>query len=202
MLKLNFFLLFPFIIITIFTLHVTADEDFNGFVYAGCSQPHYDPDSSYESSVDSVLTSLSNAASSTTYTNIASPSSTTYVCGLFQCRSDLPVSFCESCVHDAISRFSTLCPTAAGAAVQLRSCFVRYGNDSFLGKPDNTVLFKNCGAPPLSGGYNDAELPGLRDTALGALVSPAAPPSGGAYRIGGAGYVQVRLVIVLLLAFF
>jgi hypothetical protein len=33
-------------------------------------------------------------------------------------------------------------------------------------------------------------------------VSPAAPPSGGAYRIGGAGYVQVRLVIVLLLAFF
>ncbi|KAF3331550.1 cysteine-rich repeat secretory protein 60-like protein [Carex littledalei] len=185
----NFTLLYLFIIISIFTLPVRADEDFNGFVYAGCSQPHYDPGSSYESSVNSILTSLSNAASSTTYTNITSPAST-FVCGLFQCRSDLPVSYCDSCIHDAISRLSTLCPLAAGAGVQLRSCFLRYGNDSFLGKPDNNVLYKDCGAPPPNGGYNDAELPGMRDAALGALVAAAAPPSGGAYRIGGAGYVQ------------
>ncbi|KAJ4792929.1 cysteine-rich RECEPTOR-like kinase [Rhynchospora pubera] len=186
----NFFLTSLFLIISICTLHAKADEDFNGFVYAGCSQPHYDPGSSYESSVNSVLTSLSNAASYTTYTNITAPSTTPFVCGLFQCRSDLPVSFCESCIHDAISRLSTLCPSATGAAVQLRACFLKYGNDSFLGKPDNTVLYKTCGTPEPNGGYNDAELPGMRDAALGALVAAAAPPSGGAYRIGGAGYVQ------------
>lgn len=197
----NFTLLSLFIIISIFTLPVRADEDFNGFVYAGCSQPHYDPGSSYESSVNSVLTSLTNAAGSTTYTNITSPDST-FVCGLFQCRSDLPVSYCDSCIHDAVSRLSTLCPLAAGAGVQLRSCFLRYGNDSFLGKPDNNVLYKDCGAPPPNGGYNDAELPGMRDTALGALVAAAAPPSGGAYRIGGAGYVQVYLTLVFPVAIF
>ncbi|KAJ3694853.1 hypothetical protein LUZ60_000230 [Juncus effusus] len=182
---LSLFFLFP-----LSKFLTEASEDYNGFIYAGCSEPHYDPGSSYESSVNSILTSLSNVASLTTYTNVTSPASTTFVCGLFQCRSDLPTSFCESCVHDAISRLSTLCPSATGAAVQLRSCFLKYGNDSFLGKQDTSVLYKNCGAPSPNGGYNSGDFPGMRDAALGALVAAAAPPAGGAYRIGGAGYVQ------------
>jgi hypothetical protein len=68
--------------------------------------------------------------------------------------------------------------------VQLRACFVRYGNDSFLGKQDTTVLFKKCGSPPGS-----ASGAAMRDSTLGAFIAAAAPVGGG-YRTGGSGVVQ------------
>jgi hypothetical protein len=47
--------------------------------------------------------------------------------------------------RSAINMLSSLCSWSAGGAVQLRACFVSYGNDSFLGKQDTAVLFKKCG---------------------------------------------------------
>ena len=61
---------------------------------------------------------------------------------------------------------------------------MRYGNDSFLGKQDTTVLFKKCGGTP-----GDSGGVAMRDSALGALVAAAAPEGGG-YRAGGSGAVQ------------
>ncbi|KAF0899447.1 hypothetical protein E2562_019949 [Oryza meyeriana var. granulata] len=64
--------------------------------------------------------------------------------GVVACRDT-----CESRPSDsAISRLSSLCAWATGGAVQLRACFVRYGNDTFLGKQDTAVLFKKCGGSP------------------------------------------------------
>ncbi|KAF7085748.1 hypothetical protein CFC21_089144 [Triticum aestivum] len=108
----------------------------------------------------------------------------TPVAGLYQCRSDLPASVCTGCVRSAIARLSSLCSWSAGGAVQLRSCFVRYGNDSFVGKPNTAVLFKKCGGSP-----GDAGGAAMRDSALGGLASSVAP-AGGGYRAGGAGGVQ------------
>ncbi|XP_073010747.1 plasmodesmata-located protein 7-like [Typha latifolia] len=179
-------LLVPLLSSTSRVILVIGADDYNGFVYAGCSQPRYDAGSAYEYSVDSVLTSLTNAADFTSYANFSSPSPP-LVSGLLQCRSDLPLSACDSCVRSALSQLSTLCPFAAGAAVQLRACFIRYGNDSFLGKPDNTLLYKKCSADQGSGGGGGPDgsvsFIGMRDAAVGSLV-------GGAYRVGGAGYVQ------------
>jgi hypothetical protein len=86
--------------------------------------------------------------------------------------------------RSAINMLSSLCSWSAGGAVQLRACFVRYGNDSFLGKQDTAVLFKKCGGTP-----GDAGGVAMRDSALGALVAAAAPEGGG-YRAGGSGAVQ------------
>jgi hypothetical protein len=47
--------------------------------------------------------------------------------------------------RSAINMLSSLCSWSAGGTVQLRACFVNYGNDSFLGKQDTAVLFKKCG---------------------------------------------------------
>ncbi|XP_051192811.1 plasmodesmata-located protein 6 [Lolium perenne] len=161
-----------------------AAEDDKAFVYAGCSQGRYDAGTQYESGVDSVLTSLANSAPYAPYANITSPSAAAPVAGLYQCRSDLPAAVCNGCVRSAISRLSSLCSWSTGGAVQLHDCFVRYGNDSFVGKPNTAVLFKKCGGSP-----GDAGGVAMRDSALGALAAAAAP-AGGGYRAGGSGGVQ------------
>nr|XP_020170088.2 LOW QUALITY PROTEIN: plasmodesmata-located protein 6 [Aegilops tauschii subsp. strangulata] len=170
-------------VLSLLLLRARADDD-SAFVYAGCSQGRYDAGTQYESGVDSVLTSLANSAPYAPYANITSPSALPPVAGLYQCRSDLPASVCTGCVRSAISRLSSLCSWSAGGAVQLRSCFVRYGNDSFVGKPNTAVLFKKCGGSP-----GDAGGAAMRDSALGGLASSVAP-AGGGYRAGGAGGVQ------------
>ncbi|XP_062228616.1 plasmodesmata-located protein 6-like [Phragmites australis] len=161
-------------------------DDYTAFVYAGCSQARYDPGSQYAADVDTALSSLVNSAGYTTYANYTSPSAASGLDGVYQCRSDLPTAVCGGCVKSAVSKLSSLCNSAAGAAVQLRACFVRYGNDSFLGKQDTTVLFKKCGGESGAG----SGVVAMRDAALGALVAAAAPADEGSYRAGAAGYVQ------------
>ncbi|KAG8059518.1 hypothetical protein GUJ93_ZPchr0002g26654 [Zizania palustris] len=173
------------LLLSLLLARARGGDDYFGFVYAGCSQGRYDSGSPYASGVESVLTSVANSAPYSPYGNFTSPSpSSSSVVGLYQCRSDLPAAVCSGCVRSAISRLSSLCAWAAGGAVQLRTCFVRYGNDTFLGKQDTTVLFKKCGGSP-----GDASGAAMRDSALGALVAAAAP-AGGGYRAGGSGGVQ------------
>ncbi|KAF8723649.1 hypothetical protein HU200_021607 [Digitaria exilis] len=162
-------------------------DDYTAFVYAGCSQARYEPGSQYAADVDTTLSSLINSAAYTSYANYTSPS-TPQLAGVYQCRSDLPAAVCGACVKSAASKLSSLCNSASGAAVQLRACFVRYGNDSFLGKPDTTVLFKKCGGE----NAGDTGVVAMRDAALAALVNAAAAPvaGDGSYRAGAAGYVQ------------
>ncbi|KAJ1258856.1 hypothetical protein BS78_10G107600 [Paspalum vaginatum] len=168
------------------TMPARGGDDYTAFVYAGCSQARYDPGSQYAADVDTALSSLVNSAGYTAYSNYTSPSSATGLAGVYQCRSDLPAAVCGGCVKSAVSKLSSLCNSAAGAAVQLRACFVRYGNDSFLGKPDTTVLFKKCGGESAG----DTGVVAMRDAALGALVAASAPANEGSYRAGAAGYVQ------------
>ncbi|KAL5212221.1 hypothetical protein ABZP36_023068 [Zizania latifolia] len=173
------------LLVSLLLARARGDDDYSGFVYAGCSQGRYESGSWYASDVESVLTSVANSAPYAPYANFTSTSaSSSSVVGLYQCRSDLPAAVCSGCVRSAISRLSSHCTWAAGGAVQLRACFVRYSNDTFLGKQDTTVLFKKCGGSP-----GDAGGAAMRDSALGALVAAAAP-AGEGYRAGGSGGVQ------------
>uniref|UniRef100_A0A804QVV5 Gnk2-homologous domain-containing protein n=1 Tax=Zea mays TaxID=4577 RepID=A0A804QVV5_MAIZE len=168
------------------TMPARGGDDYTAFVYAGCSQGRYDPGSQYAADVDTALSSLANSAGFTAYANYTSPSPSGLE-GVYQCRSDLPAAVCGVCVKSAVSKLASLCSAAAGAAVQLRACFARYGNDSFLGKQDTTVLFKKCGG----GDGDDAGVAAMRDAALGALVAAGGGGGdGGSYRAGAAGYVQ------------
>ncbi|KAJ4801075.1 Cysteine-rich repeat secretory protein 60 [Rhynchospora pubera] len=171
-----------YLLLSLLPIFALSDDGYNAFVYAGCSLPHYDPGSLYESAVDSSLASLINSAVFTSYSNFTSPS--TSLSALYQCRSDLPASVCSSCLRAAVSQLSALCPSAAGATIQLRACLIKYSNESFIGKPDTTLLYKKCGAPAASYG---GDVIGMRDAALGTIQA-----SGGAYRVGGAGYVQAE----------
>ncbi|KZV29331.1 cysteine-rich repeat secretory protein 12 [Dorcoceras hygrometricum] len=155
------------------------------FVYLGCSQLKYNPNSPYQSSVDSVLASLVNSASFTSYNSLNNsiPGSATneVVYGLFQCRGDLiSPGDCHDCVADAVSRLGTLCVGASGGALQYDGCYVRYDNVSFLGVEDKTVVYSKCGP---STGYGSDFLT-RRDGILDYIAG-----SGNYFGVGGSGNV-------------
>ncbi|XP_052186817.1 plasmodesmata-located protein 7-like [Diospyros lotus] len=157
----------------------------DSFIYVGCSQQRFNPNTPYESNVNSLLTSLVNSAASAAFNNfkISVPGSTPsdVVYGLFQCRGDLPGSECRACVARAVSQLGLLCPDATGAALQLDGCFVKYDNTPFLSVQDKSVLMKKCG--PAAGYATDGST--SRDSVMEYLTA------GGEYfRVGGSGSVH------------
>lgn len=153
------------------------------FVFGGCTQLRYLPNSPYESNLNSLLTSLVNSATYSSYNNFtiqaSSPQDALY--GLYQCRGDLSMPDCATCIARAVTQLGGLCSSTCGGALQLDGCYVKYDNSTFLGVEDKTVVLKKCGP---SVGYEE-EAMARRDAVLAALAG-----SSGAYRVGGAGKVQ------------
>ncbi|OAY71079.1 Cysteine-rich repeat secretory protein 12 [Ananas comosus] len=164
------------------TAAAAADSWDSSLVYAGCSAATFPAESAAQLDLDSLLSSLANSAALSPYSSFTSSS----VSGLYQCGGDLPLPSCAACVRAAIQRLSSLCPSAAAAAAQLRPCLLRYSNDSsFLGRPDTSLAFRRCGPPSPSSAASD------RQAALSALSAPpgapfrsaaAGPYAGGAVR--------------------
>ncbi|XP_031399060.1 plasmodesmata-located protein 7 [Punica granatum] len=172
-----------FLILSFLCSFISSHCSPDSFVFGGCTQQKYTPNSPYESNVDSLLTSLVNSATYSSYNRYtvmgSSPQYVVY--GLYQCQGDLSMPDCAQCVARAVTQLGTLCSQTCGGSLQLQGCFVKYDNASFLGVEDKTVVLKKCGP---SVGY-DTESMGLRDAVLGSLAS-----GGGPYRVGGSGKVQ------------
>ncbi|KAJ0039174.1 hypothetical protein Pint_22373 [Pistacia integerrima] len=176
-------LLFPILFITFSLFATPSSSAVDTFVFGGCSQLKYAQGTPYESSVNSMLTSLVNSATFTTYNNFTIPSSTSQeaLYGLFQCRGDLNNADCGRCVARAVSQLGTICANSCGGALQLEGCFVKYDNTSFLGVEDKTVVVRKCGP---SSAY-DSDALTRRDALLGYLG--AGDGSYKPYRVGGSG---------------
>ncbi|KAK6267020.1 hypothetical protein QUC31_017857 [Theobroma cacao] len=181
-LSLTIFLIF-FSSLSLRTLALSSDTD--SLVFGGCTQQKYTPHSPYESNLDSLLTSLVNSATYSSYNNYtimgSSPQDVVY--GLYQCRGDLSMPDCATCVARAVSQTGSLCPTTCGAAVQLQGCFVKYDNATFVGVEDKNVVLKKCG--PSVEYKKESEIVGRRDAVMAGLMS-----AGGPFRVGGSGEVQ------------
>ncbi|PIA36187.1 hypothetical protein AQUCO_03400240v1 [Aquilegia coerulea] len=161
---------------------IPSHSSTNSFIFGGCSEQKYTPGSSFESNLNSLLTSLVNSATYSSYNKFTILGSTSQdvVYGLYQCRGDLSMPDCAMCVAHSISQIGTLCPDSTGGTLQLQGCFVKYDNTTFLGVEDKSVLLKKCGPS-----YNQEDLMSLRDAVLAGLAS-----GGGPYRVGGSGKVQ------------
>ncbi|KAJ7960080.1 Cysteine-rich repeat secretory protein like [Quillaja saponaria] len=156
----------------------------DSFLYGGCTQEKYTPNSPFESNLNSLLTSLVNSATYSSYNNFTIVGSTPLddvVYGLYQCRGDLSMPDCATCVARAVSQLGSLCSQTCGGALQLEGCYVKYDNATFLGVEDKTVVLKKCGS---SNGYNPDAMT-VRDGVLAGLAG-----SGGPYRVGGSGEIQ------------
>ncbi|KAI6670627.1 hypothetical protein NL676_005512 [Syzygium grande] len=148
-----------------------ASSPSSTFLFGGCTQQRFTPGSAYESNLNSLLTSLLNSATYSSYNNFtvegSSPQDVVY--GLYQCRGDLSMPDCAMCITRAVTRAGELCSKTCGGAVQLEGCY------------DKTVVMKKCGP---SDGYEAGPM-GQRDAVLASLAS-----EGGLYRAGGSGEVR------------
>ncbi|KAL8500357.1 hypothetical protein ACS0TY_020094 [Phlomoides rotata] len=139
------------------------------FIYAGCSQQKYPPNSPYEANKNSLLSSIAAASSITLFNAFAvgnDSTAGTAAYGVFQCRGDLKPRDCSTCVADSINQIELLCPDTYGANLQLDGCFLRYEDTDFLGKVESSTLrYKKCSTSR----SNDVEFLRRRDEVLSEL---------------------------------
>lgn len=174
-----FFLLFSHIIY--FSSYVRA----NIFVYAGCSQEKYEPNSPFEGNRNSFLASVVSSSSQAAYTSFAigndssgPPEASIY--GLYQCRGDLKTTDCSRCIESAVNQIGLVCPYTLGASLQLEGCYVRYEHIDFLGKPDTSLRYKKCS----KSANNDVEFFRRRDDVLADLQTAIG------FKVSSSGLVQ------------
>lgn len=142
------------------------------FIYGGCSQSKYQPNSPFQGNLNSLLSSISSSSTQFSYNSFAVGNGTSsppdaVVYGLYQCRGDLSIPECAACVESAVGQIALICVDGYGAQLQLDGCFVRYENADFLGKLDMALYFKKC-SPSTS---NDDEFFRRRDDVLADLQS-------------------------------
>ncbi|CAN6279356.1 unnamed protein product [Urochloa humidicola] len=186
------------------------------FVSAGCSPSMYAPNTAFESKLNSLLASISSAASSgatyTTFTSAAAAAggreelavsaagpapvpapeqSAAY--GLYRCRGDLRPGECASCVRDTVARLAAACPGARAASLQSDGCFVRYGGGLVVragsGDGDTSVeAYRRCSA----GTSGDAGFLSARGAVLAELQQQGASSSSGGYnyKVSASGPVR------------
>ncbi|KAF6150838.1 hypothetical protein GIB67_020921 [Kingdonia uniflora] len=175
--------LLSFLVILFISMYPTSESSSDTFVYGGCSQLKYNSGSPFETNLNSLLTSLVNSATFSSYSNFtitgSSPQDVVY--GLYQCRGDLSMPDCAMCIAHSVNQLGLYCPQSCGGALQLQGCFIKYDNATFLGAEDKNVVLKKCG--PIIG--YDVGIISQRDAVLDGLGS-----GGGPYRVGGSGKVQ------------
>ncbi|CAL5209769.1 unnamed protein product [Lathyrus oleraceus] len=127
----NFFnLLFLFIFLTTIKAAPT-------FLYQVCSKNKTNTNSTYETKLKTLFSSLSsNATDNNEFYNTTipskNPSNTAY--GLFMCRGDVSSPLCQQCVANATQTLSTGsdCSLSKQAVIWYDECMVRYSNTSFF----------------------------------------------------------------------
>ncbi|KAL5553231.1 hypothetical protein UlMin_040632 [Ulmus minor] len=178
------------LLLSLLLLKTQSQSSTETFVFGGCSNIKYTPGSPYENGVNSILTSLVNSATFTTYNNFTIPSTTSSketLSGLFQCRGDLNSDACSRCVRQAVSQLGPLCLDSCGGALQLEGCFVKYDNATFLGVEDKTVVVKKCGS---SVGYDSDGLTRRESVLTYLSAGGAVGNSNGFFRTSNSGGVN------------
>ncbi|MQL81303.1 hypothetical protein Taro_013767 [Colocasia esculenta] len=181
---LPFFLLLVASVITVRD-HSCVAAASSAFIYAGCSPAKSQPNTPFQANLIALLSSITTSSSQASYNSFAvgnngstPPDAAVY--GLYQCRNDLSMPDCATCVASALGQLNLVCSYAFSAVLQLDGCLVRYSNDDFLGRPDTTPVFKKCS----NGTTTDAEFFRRRDDVLGDLQN------GVGFRVSSSGTVQ------------
>ncbi|KAI4295825.1 hypothetical protein L6164_035827 [Bauhinia variegata] len=95
----------------------------------------YAPNSTYQTNLNQLLSSLSsNASQSDGYYNATAGQnnhgSTVY--GAFLCRGDVTTDTCRDCVSNATSQVLQRCPNETNAVIWYDECLLQYSNESFF----------------------------------------------------------------------
>ncbi|KAL1216456.1 Plasmodesmata-located protein 5 [Cardamine amara subsp. amara] len=178
-----------FLLVAVIFMDPSSSTATDNYIYAICSPAKFSPASSYETNLNSLLSSFFSSTVLRRYENFTVPNGSgmkqergVTVYGLFQCRGDLDPTSCSTCVSSAVAQVRTLCSYSYSGYLQMDSCIVRYDNVSFFGVEDKTLNLKKCGQVI---GFDDQYALTRVNDVISSLGS-----GGGAYRTGGNGDIQ------------
>ncbi|KAI3495233.1 hypothetical protein L1887_37473 [Cichorium endivia] len=112
------------------------------FLFHRCddNNGNYTANGTYQTNLDSVLSSLGPAASTTTYgffnRSAGQPPDTVNAIAL--CRGDADLDTCRRCINDANVSAGELCPNRKGATVWYDDCMLRYSSETIWRNLDST----------------------------------------------------------------
>ncbi|KAI4323606.1 hypothetical protein L6164_023199 [Bauhinia variegata] len=91
--------------------------------------------STYQTNVNKILSWLTSSVGTSkgyNHTTIGTGTNDT-VYGLFDCRGDVDISFCQFCISTAQREMLTRCPNRVSAEMWYDYCILRYSNQDFIG---------------------------------------------------------------------
>ena len=108
-----------------------------------CANTTFNPNSMYQSNLNSLLSSLSsNATQNLEFYNTTSGQNTPNpVYGLFLCRGDVTPQLCQECVAAAVKEVTKKCSREKVAVIWYDECMLRYSNRSFFSTVDEKPRF-------------------------------------------------------------
>ncbi|MCD7472712.1 hypothetical protein HAX54_014041 [Datura stramonium] len=190
--SLSIFFLYFFYTFLLLVTNPTNNHLVKGhiFIYAGCSQDKYQPNSPFVPSLNSLLSSIVSSSSQSLYNSYAfgndsSAPQESSIYGLYQCRGDLQLKDCSTCVARAVGQVSIVCPYNFGAILQLDGCYVRYEHADFLGKPDTSLRYDKCSKNQLRG---EGEFLRHRDDVLADLMEGGGGVTG--FKVSSSGSIE------------
>ncbi|CAL5344691.1 unnamed protein product [Camellia sinensis] len=135
-------LLFFCILICFLSLRTKATPTFFDLMCPNTTT--YTPNSTYQSNLDTLFSSLSSNSTTTTngFSNSTaglSPPDIAY--GLFLCRGDVSTDVCQDCVSTATKEVVKKCPNSKDVIIWYDVCMLRYSNQSIFSIADESVIF-------------------------------------------------------------
>ncbi|KAJ0800136.1 putative Gnk2-like domain-containing protein [Helianthus annuus] len=86
--------------------------------------------------INTVLTKLFQAISTSGYSVVAFGSGQARVFGLAQCRGDMPPEECSTCIQNIVKEIKTTCPSHTDARLWYNQCYIMYNTKNIFGQVD------------------------------------------------------------------
>ncbi|KAK9706482.1 hypothetical protein RND81_07G128600 [Saponaria officinalis] len=127
----KFVLVLVSILVCQFSISIDAQVTYEN---SGCEGTNfnYTQGSIFENNLDILFTNLKLKSSSEKFYNYTTGSGSNKVYGLFQCRFDVSLDVCSSCVEDARKKVVEECPLTGEGIVWYHECMLRYANRNFF----------------------------------------------------------------------
>jgi hypothetical protein len=174
-------------IFTFFLIDSLIASEITSFVYKGCANQNFQDQSGPKNLNNLLNTFISQSAQKGFSTaTIGGDGSGSGVTGLFQCRGDLTLTQCNTCVKKIPSLLEKYCsgePTAA--RIQLNGCYLKYEVVGFQNSSDTELLYKVCGSAAAAAGGGGSGFESKRDTAFDTAVNGVKNGTSGT---GGGGF--------------
>ncbi|XXG71334.1 hypothetical protein AAC387_Pa07g0617 [Persea americana] len=130
---------FQFLLLLLSFLYCNNPTTALTLIAKSCSDTsNYTTNSTFETNLDLLLSSLSSNFPSSGYNNASAGESPDAVYGLFLCRGDVSPDTCRSCVTSAVEDIKDECPNKKNATTWYDVCFLRYSETRFFSVMDNS----------------------------------------------------------------